>query len=339
MYGGTVLTEDNADPRMMTNSPYNETMEYINGFKNTTVTVINRHGIAIKIPPNPPSSGAYNDKFVIRRQIVIDPYNLGAVVASVMRFDPNHNETPDVIKCFRKHIDERGMPVLINNRFHVNLDTVVRIGDFKKHSGTMYSMETDLVLSMLNNHERILHPNSAQGLLEERMRQENPDENLGKFIYKIELVDNHGIYGKRFIRIAGEVYSINPIRDHVRRSGVYVTRNDPTIGSTYLSEIRETFYTVEDAEQELLLFRSYEQAKAEGDVAAQRKKEMADIEHETTRLKMEANKKAVEDKLAPDMLKKIIEIIKPMSVILISLIGGIKLIYSLGKSAGASGLK
>lgn len=336
MYGGTVLTTTLADPQAMTNSPYAETIEYINGFLNTPITITNRHGVSVTIPPDPPFHTKYNNLFVIRRHIVIDSLCMQSVINSLVRLDDNNPDTDDTIRSMRAMLDKSGTQQQNHGRYEVHLDSVVTMDDLRKGSGAIYSLETDLVVSMKGPSNRLVHPYSLEHMRCTRLINELNTNNPAAFVYKIEIVDNFGRFGRRFVRIANEVYSIDPIKDPIRKDGVYVIKNTPSLGDMSYSELHETYYNLEDGEKELLLFRSYEQAKVDGDISSQRKKEAADIEYETTKMKMEANQNAAKEKLAPDTMKKIIEIIKPMSVILISVFGGVKLIYNLGKAAAAA---
>lgn len=336
LHGGTVLTTSLADPKAMTNSPYSETIEYINGFLNATITVTNRHGVSISIPPDPPFHGKYNNLFVIRRHIVIDSSCMQSVISSLVRLDDKNPDTDDVVRCMRHALGEDGTPDLRFGRYEVYLDTVITYDDLRKCSGTVYSRETDLVVSMAGSGTRHVHPHSLEHYRCTRLVNELNGNNPASLVYKIEIVDNFGRFGRRFVRIASEVYAIDPIKDVIRRDGVYVTKNTPSLGNVSYSELHETYYSLEDGEKELLLFRSYEEAKVDGDLSAQRKKEAADLEYQTTKMKMEANRQAAKDRLVPDNLKKIIEIIKPMSVLLVSIFGGVKIIYGLGKAAGAA---
>lgn len=333
IHGGTVLSSSFADPKAMHNSPYFESIEYINGLLNTAITVTNRHGVSITVPSDPPFHGKYNGVFVIRRHIIIDTNCMQSVINSLVRFDDNNPDTDDTIRCLRSMLDESGAPIVTRGRFEVHMDTVVAPDDLRRASGVLYNVETDLVVSMKSASTRMVHPHSLEYHRSSRLVKELNKNNPATFVYKIEIVDNFGSFDRRYIRIANEVYSVDPLKDPIRRDGVYVTKNTPCLGDMSYSEFHETYYTLEEGEKELFLFRSFEQAKVDGDLNSQRKKEAADIEYETTKLKMEATNQAAKDKTAPDTMKKIIDIIKPMSVILISIFGGVKLIYNLGKSA------
>lgn len=333
-YGGTLLTTQFTNPGNLVTSYYTEKISYINCLPNTSVTVTNRHGISVTVPSDPPLSGDYGEVFVIRRVIFIDHRVIQSYVASLGVHHILNPITDSAASTIKEYIDANPESTQQYTGCTINLDCVVTMNELRAGKGSLYFNETDLVVSMLPSTQRIIHPFSKEKLRNDRLESHLKQDPPNTFFYKIEIVDNFNRYGRRYFRIAGEVYSVDPIHDQLRKCGIYVTRTKPCQGGFFLTELIEDYYSIEDGEKELMLFRSFEQAKMDGDVNLHRKKEMSDLEYETQKLKMEANKVAAEEKATPDTLKKIIDVIKPMSVLLVSIFGGVKLIYNLGKAAG-----
>lgn len=337
LYGGTILTSKNTHPDNIRNSYYKESYEYINGLVNQEVTVTNRLGYSITIPSDPPISGAYNGMFVVRRVISIDHRVIESFLTSLYNLsdDPNDSLYDDAIAAIKEQLKIKSP--LGNNfcDYVIHLDSCLLPSDFQATNGTLYFDAVDLVVSIAGKNKRFIHPFGKEQRKMGRLVEDIKLTNQNTFIYRISIVDNFHRYGRRYFKIAGEVYTVIPIQDKYRRCGIYVVRSSPSTNGVEEPVLIEDYYSIEDGEKELMLFKTFEEAKVDGDINLHRKKEVADQEYETQKLKLEANRIAAEEKATPDMLKKIIEIVKPMSVLLVSIFGGVKLIYSLGKAAGA----
>jgi len=319
VHGGTVLTQDLCDPKAMHNSPYSETIDYINGFLNISITVVNRHGISVVIPPDPPAHGKYNNLFIIRRKIVIERSVMQSVVNSLIRLDDNNPDTGETVKAMKKMIDEHGNPVFNHNRFEVSLDTVITYEDLRKTGGVLYSNETDLVLSMKGASYRPVHPQSLEYSRTMRLIDSIEKTNVGNLYYRIEIVDNFGTFGTRFMRIGENVFSIVPIKDNLRRSGIYVTQNTPALGNNSYTELKESFYELEKGEEELKLYRTFEQARFnDEDQQLKQKIELEGMKHETAKEKLNLEKE-----------KNFAESFKTGLGAFITILGGVATIYKI----------
>src|SRR5690606_35152659 len=222
---------------------------------------------------------------------------------------------------------------LYATNFEVFLDTLVSLEDIRKTGGTLYSEEADLVLSIVGDSSKLLHPRSREYKKKVRINNNTSLHNPEDLLYKIEIIDNSGSFGVRFIKIASEVYSITPKHDPTRREGVYVTKNTPSKGMFSFTEVEEKFYTIEEAEKELLLCRNFEQAKySDEDYKLRRKIELEDLEHENAKEKA----RLATEKTSSDVLKTNLGI---MLTILTGVAGVYKLIVSIATSAATGGKK
>lgn len=286
--GGTVLTRNNVDPNLMTNSDYLLSVEYINGLVNRDVTVIDRHGIKLRVSSNPPFHGKYTGIFVIRRRYRLSARLIPSLLESVTRTidDPRVKNT--TVAAIRQAVLEYQNSE--NYKYHgeieFHLDTGYTFDSFRINGNVIFSYETDLVLSILDSNEGVLHPQSQEYRKKVRLDTQSFETSKDDLYLKIEIIDNQGQYGTRFIKIGGEVFTIVPKRDPIRLSGVYVTKKTPSNGLHSFTELKEDFYTLEEAEKELLLYRNFEQAKFSAeDLSIMRKKELADAEHEIAKEK------------------------------------------------------
>lgn len=335
-YGGVILTnQTTSDPHDYC-SVYDEKVQYINGIYDTTVFVKDRHGIVIPVAFGIPNKGEYANRFVIRRTITVDSYRMFQVQQAASHLAASPNRKTDTARCWIDTLANYTLVSSYAHRFEISLDIVVSVDDFHRARGMLYNHESDLLLATTIEILSKDHPFSLENFSKSRERVLSEQYVSDSFLMNIEIVDNHGQFGDRYIRIANDVYRVPVLRDAQRKSGIYVLRKTPVTNGLVHEQLKETYYSFEDAEKELMLFKTIELAKTDGDVAGQRKATTAEIEYETTRIKKEAELLAAKEKAAPDLLKKIIDIIKPMSVILLSLAAGVKVIYALGKVAGAA---
>ena len=319
LIGGTVLTTSMVNPQTMYSTPYKEVIEYINGFRGLDVTIINHHGVSMVVESNPPAHGRYNDYFVIRRRIIIESGAYFSFVNGLNRFTIGDEYTTDTVIRLKQALENHNTDSRYPSTFEVYLDTLIKIDDIRKTGGSLYSEESDLVVSILGNSQRLLHPRSREYQKKVRINNNTTLHDSKDLLYKVEIIDNTGSFGVRFLKIASDVYSITPKCDAGRREGVYVTKNQPSEGMISYNEVEEKFYTIEEAEKELQLCRTFEMAKySDDDRKIQHKKELEVLEHENSKEKL---------KLAKE--KTVSEIVKGNFSLIMALVTGLAGIYKL----------
>jgi hypothetical protein len=100
------------------------------------------------------------------------------------------------------------------------------------------------------------------------------------FRYSIEIIDNAGKFGDRYLNIGNKVYRAPAQKDHERRDGVYVVSNEPVEGQIEMSERKVQLYSFEQAKEQLGLYRTPEEAMNLGDVSQAKKEELLNLEHQ-----------------------------------------------------------
>lgn len=157
--------------------------------------------------------------------------------------------------------------------------------DFEQHGGQFYIRNLDLMIGMVDVGDLKSHPGTLQGSLPER----KPHDKLEMF-YRLEINDPQLTFGRRFCNIDGQVLSVPVVSDPTRLAGVYRTLS---VNNNHNSATlpRTTYHSFEEADKELSLYHSHEEARTMGDPAGQRKREyeeqLAQLRVEEQRLKNE----------------------------------------------------
>lgn len=176
------------------------------------------------------------------------------------------------------------------------LDYPITQDQLLNYGGSIYYQEMDDVVSLLPWEDAPAHPYSVQGkntrLIETTGNGHTP---LG-FGYSVELVDNRGRFGVRYLNIGHEVHLVPTCCDYERRDGVYVITNRAVEGETGIPLREVKHYPFEGAEQ-LGLFRTFEEALHSGDTSLARKQEIASLEHEIVMQKQALQKAKNEHEL------------------------------------------
>jgi hypothetical protein len=239
------------------------------------VVVIERTGLTHKVPPVP---NRFTNQFIIRTEYTIQHYMFSDFVYQLAS-DINQEVWPDLFaikEAFFIQYDE--------NKYNyktvkVVLDTIVEKQVINAYKG-VYVTNSDLVLSNNPLAHLIRHPLSEFGLLEERFKEMTSRAGTS---FTIEIVDNDHELLPRFCYLARQLFRFSPVADNTREPGIYFTIDKKTNGVHDL----ETFkYSLADADA-LGLFKTQEEAISAGDLKALRQEEIAKLNHENTRQKIE----------------------------------------------------
>jgi hypothetical protein len=163
--------------------------------------------------------------------------------------------------------------------------------DLYRKGNALYVSNLDLVVTLLKGEHTPLHPFSESGIRNRLIEQTEEVNEVGGFGYRIDIVDNEEQFGARYININNEVFKIHPQVDRTRRNGVYRISSGPVTGDVPFTPPVSAYYSFEEAEEKLGLYKTHNEAKTLGDVMAARKKELdeyaLDIREEEQRLKQE----------------------------------------------------
>lgn len=276
-HGHATVGDPLAGPRQ-TRSPVEYRVSYVNNTYRD-VTIAWRSGFSFVIPAC--ESTRFGDTFILRMEISLAPWVRIDVeqLLSHIRDDSNAE-----LKAMKEAIEIQASKSRHGGTM-LTIDYPVTLDQLEKYGGAVYYSEIDQVVSILPSNKTPLHPYSDRG------RTAYPEDAHGSrtvgFVYNLEIIDNSGRIGNRFVNINGQVYPLQPRRDYGRRDGVYVRTNghaDDNENPTTTNR-RVCFET---AKKELNVWPTHEEALTLGDPANANNKKAAELEVQLQQMKIQA---------------------------------------------------
>lgn len=291
IFGGVKLTSEHSTTNNYWFSPYDENLAFINGFYGMDLMVVTRAGYEVKIQSEPPTNGSYDRIFCVRKRIQVEPRSAHSFIDSLNRIDEKEYREGASILSLKKYVRGLGQPTSAyapGPKMDISLDIHVTYEDFIASGRCIYLQEADILIYDPNTRARELHPFSEEWLKKERVNAMKKEDYKDDFNFKIEIIDNLNKMGPRFIKVADSVHQIYSKVDHTRRSGVYVSKSSVSVGFAQSNTIEEKYYSLEEAEKELGLFRTHEEAEhSREDLKLAREEELEKMKHETSKVKEE----------------------------------------------------
>lgn len=256
-------------------------ISYINS-TNHDITIVQRSGFRATIPAKP---NFRSRSFIIREEWHILPEvkeNVRAVLNGV------DEDSSAVMKLMKSILQESDKQMGRHARANLILDHPISVEQLEHYGRSVYHHETDCVISMLGLFSAPLHPYSEEGRNKQMLVDAPVKIGEKGFGYCVEVVDNTGRFGDRFINITNQIYRVRSTKDPTRRDGIYLGSNEPDGGEFSTGKYHVKHIPLDAQDQESFgLYRSYEDAMNLGDMTMSRKRELASIEHETVQLKRE----------------------------------------------------
>lgn len=267
-------------------SPIEHRLTYINNLP-VPVVVAWRSGLKFTLQPNP---SLENQSLLMRTEIIVTPqvkFDIQRLLSAV-----DDNSTAE-LKSMRD-----AFKLQVKGNFHggatLVLDYPLTLDKLREFGGTVYYSELDCVVSLLQLEDVPPHPYSEAGRRSQTITDSPIDHGRAGFGYAVEIVDNAGKYGERYLNISGTVYKVSPMKDWERRDGIYIVSNYAARGELGPDGLNVTHYPFELAEADLGLYRSFDEAKHLGDISTGRKEHLASLEHQLTIAKAELQRAKVE---------------------------------------------
>jgi hypothetical protein len=157
-------------------------------------------------------------------------------------------------------------------------------GQFHSQGGSLYIPELDIVLAVGNQINQLAHPFTISGMLDEFKHLHHLQDGLN---VNIILVDNSRSRGDRYVNLLGAVHRVPRVEMAGKPDGVYIAHPIPPQSGGIKTESMSRFLTFEEAEKELGLYKTIEEAQTHG-----YSKEA--LERENLQLKREAAQRAFE---------------------------------------------
>lgn len=186
-----------------------------------------------------------------------------------------------------------------NRTMFVIVDTIVEAALLKEH-GSLYVNSRDTVVCLEAVSSEVRHPYHVRDQLVEKYQEVMGNRQGVNFF--LELIDNEDEISDRYWFCSNRVFSVKPHKDPSRKSGVWfgvsqVVKN----GNQAEPEIIRIDFA--DAEKELGLYRTKEEAASSGDVKLLRQEELARLTNEHGRLTLEVTRLTSENKIALENLR------------------------------------
>lgn len=173
--------------------------------------------------------------------------------------------------------------------YTVALDKEVSVKTLRNHSA-LYIHEADIMLCDTRATMKCLHPFSEEGMLHNDYRDLVEERRVtGVFL---ELIDNENNVKTRYMYAAKQLIEISAKQDKTKKSGLYFTLADhDRFGEVHIDP---QYYTFDEAEKEVGLFKTREEAMTGGnpEVLSRTEEERAKTELTELRRQVELDKAA-----------------------------------------------
>lgn len=248
---------------------YGIDIRYINGFS-VPIHIVQRSGMRFTIPPN--STGDKRE-LIIRVKIRLGR-NVKIDMAGLL---DEGTPSSDALKDVIDRVTKEGKLEVYPDEEAISLDYFVNEEEYHRSGGNLYIRNFDVLTSVLNAEHMPAHPFSHKGERDAMLYADQHVNDPNAFAYAVRIVDNHSCYGQRFVNINGDVYKVPTMKDPSLSDGVYVVSSGAvTIDHGYSIPASQR-YSFEEADEQLGLYRSIEEARTLGDVIGQKEKELKEL--------------------------------------------------------------
>ena len=164
----------------------------------------------------------------------------------------------------------------------------------RENSGSMYLTGEDVVISSYGILDTVPHPYSFN-----TVHEDDFDKTLKKSTFgvgfKIEIVDNYGKSGDRFIYLGNRLERIRAQKNPHRLCGIYVTRLVNSLADNLAEQSTiVSSYDLNEGDEELGLFKTWDDALCKGDLAEVRREAILEAENNLADKRSALNKEKLE---------------------------------------------
>lgn len=247
-----------------------QTRRYMN-YTGKVITVIERSGLRHEFAAIP----CFNrSSFVVTTDWKIHKSLLPALSDFIKQERENESK---LIRKLRELL-VKYQPTLYDQQLYLRTELEVKLNELEAHRGEIYDHEHDIVISLHKGRNAGPHPYSGEGRALALMNGAEQMVNSKAFSETIQVIDNDGTYGDRFINRNKMVYRIEAVVDQSRLPGVWVIRNRPFENTRLPGQMGWQRYTFEEADKILELYKTYAEALHCGDAEHQRKQAAIELE-------------------------------------------------------------
>lgn len=276
-------------------SEIEEKYYYINN-THKPITIMRRDGLAVTIAHK---NSYTSSDFTVRKVIRFRGLALESAIASLHTIeDIDTAELTELKRCLC------GLEYGKYTEASVMLDYVITLKDLQAKGGMIYHYQLDLSVSTKDAVHAPPHPYSGRFLRIGGFGETNEYTDQNELNLKIRLVDHSSLAAKKYINIAGKVFSLNAQKDapygcitakiNGKRTEkkysdylqiFYSAKNDPqVIDNTGVGHMR---IALAEAKETMGLYDSYADALNSGNIEASRKEKLTEQLHEVELLRGE----------------------------------------------------
>lgn len=263
-------------------SHYQINTRYINNTRRA-IRVKTRTGIEMVFPGLDHSSPRVNDaRILIQHELVVAPRCVDDMRNYFMNISADETASLKLFAGIYKQVYEKVYSITNNKDMRCIVEFYINEADIVKAGGMLYHDELDTLFKLGAEPFSCHHPHSPMARIADAEHEASSIQDKLGFVFWVELVDNVGQYGERYISICNEVYKLVPRMDKNRLDGLYIVSSKSVNGKIQQDGVNTRFYALDTIEKELGIYKTYEMALSHGDIAGLRKKELADLEHAMT---------------------------------------------------------
>lgn len=259
----------------------NHWLTFYNGM-GRPVTIVFRNGLCFTVPPilgqRATRDFVIRSRFAFKRDVNVDALDLLS--------DPEHQWTDEcraLSAALQDSVQSFGrMPL------EIAVDYVITTNDLNDNQGSFYLTQLDLVVSTLQGDYVPHHPFSTRGMRYLILQNDPAIRDVNGFHYRVTIVDNHGRYGRKFINMGGEVFTIRPIKDSQLADGVYLVSSGAVSDSGLSAAARSLYFTFDQAKERFNLYNSVEEAATLGSPKALDDRQQREMTAEARQIEHEA---------------------------------------------------
>lgn len=257
-----------------TTEPLTCNISYHNGLSDA-VTIVQRSGLAFTVPA---ATDRSEKDFVIR---VTFSFSRGVNIDAHYLLNGVTESSPIELRKLSEAINRRNTHT--RGREEICLDYLVSRETLQKRGGSVYLVELDLVVSILNGNHVPLHPYSEVGQRADLIEADEAVNNPKYFGMNIRIVDSNGKFGDRFFNVNGQIYKVVALKSSTLRDGVYMTSSAAIDGDYDVCPPKCTRYDFDEADEALKLYRTVDEARTLGDVAAAVERDLKELQQRVKR--------------------------------------------------------
>jgi len=267
-------------------SHYRINTNYVNNIRKV-VRVKLRSNLDIMVPAaHKRTQYVHDEMFVVQKELVVS----AACIEIMRQYFAHLSDASGELEAFRKvylQVYENIYRFGQTKEIRCQIEYGFTEGELNANGGMFYHNELDTMFKLGEEPILAAHPHSEEGRRQAALEAADKIKDEHGFVFWVEIIDNLGKYGERFVSICNQIYKIVPRRDKNRQDGLYIVSSTPSNGRINSNEVFERRYPLDNVDKDLGIYPTYELAQTHGDIAGSRKREQQEREHEYNREKQQ----------------------------------------------------